>query len=90
MSLVVYAIPMIIAGIIFRIICKFADINSNYLLVIMIIAVAAAEYFFTDLQDMSEPIGLGFAAAIAFNIFKVRTDTEVKEVETETADTTVS
>ena len=80
MSYIFYLIPMIAAGIVYRIICKTANVNSNTLLVIMLVAVAAAEYFIVSSQYGEEPtIGLGFVAALAYNLFKVRTDSEAEE-----------
>ena len=69
-----YIIPMVIAGVIYRIICAVTKRSSNRLFMVVIIAIGLAELFLVE-----ESIGLGFAAAIVYNLFKVRTDPEVTE-----------
>ena len=72
--------PLVIAGIIFRIICRIANINSNKLLLIMILAAAAAEYIIFECIDQESLVfSYGFIAAIVYNLFKVRADTEDEE-----------
>ena len=78
MSFITYIIPMIIAGIVNRVICRITKSNSNKLFVIFIIAIAAF-FIVGDLYGDGSTFGLGFAAAIAYNIFKVRTDPETTE-----------
>ena len=79
MSFVTCIIPMIIAGIIFRIICKTAAIRSNTLFVISILAIAVF-FIVSDLSMEDSTLSLSFAAVIAYNIFKLRTDTEDAEI----------
>jgi len=81
MNILFNSIPMIIAGIVYKIICKIFNIKYNPLLFFLLFAVAMAEYFIAESLYNTEIYGLGFLAAIVYNLFKVRDDSEESDTE---------
>ena len=81
MNILFNTIPMIIVGIVYKIICKIFNIKYNPLLVFLLFAVAMAEYYIAEDLYNTEVFGLGFLAAIVYKLFKVRDDSEESDTE---------
>lgn len=78
MDYLLIILPMVIAGVIFRIVYRDAPSASNKVLFVVIIAVAIA-LFIVSIQGGIDgpPLGFGLTAVIVYNLFKIRWDLDI-------------
>lgn len=78
MDYLLIILPMVIAGVIFRIVYRDAPSDSNKVLLVVIIALAIA-LFIVSIQGVIDgpPLGFGLTAAIVYNLFKIRWDPDI-------------
>lgn len=73
-------LPLVVVGIIFRIVYRNAPASSNKVLLFLTIAVAIAELTGMVMGELNEPsISLGIAAAVVYNVFKIHNDLDVEK-----------